>query len=77
MVVTHIVTHTLIPALGRRRQADLSNSRPAWSTEKVPGQRGYIHRETLSRKEKKKIGHGVSLKKTPLPIKPQIDIKET
>ena len=39
--------HTsLIPALKRQRQEDLS-SRPAWSIEWVPGQPG-LHRETLS-----------------------------
>jgi hypothetical protein len=39
----------LIPALGRQR--------PAWSTERVPGQPG-LYRETLSQKNKrKKIFH--------------------
>jgi hypothetical protein len=43
----------LIPALGRQRQADFWVwSQPAWSTEWVPGQPG-LHRETLSRGEKK------------------------
>jgi hypothetical protein len=44
----------LVPALGRQRQADFFlSSRPAWSTERVPGQ-PELHRETLSRKKKQK-----------------------
>jgi hypothetical protein len=44
--------HTpLIPVLGRQRQVEFLSSRPAWSTEWVPGQPG-LHRETLSQKTK-------------------------
>ena len=41
-----------IPALGRQKQADLLSSRPAWSTQQVPGQPG-LHGEALSQKTKK------------------------
>jgi hypothetical protein len=40
----------------RTREAEAGrflSSRPAWSTERVPGQPG-LHRETLSQKTKKK-----------------------
>ena len=43
----------LIPELGRQRQEDFFNSRPAWSTEGAPGQPG-IHRETQSSKKPQK-----------------------
>ena len=43
----------LIPELGRQRQKDFFNSRPAWSTEGAPGQPG-IHRETQSSKKPQK-----------------------
>jgi hypothetical protein len=43
----------LIPALGRQRQGRFLSSRPAWSTEWVPGQSGWLNRETLSQKKPK------------------------
>ena len=43
----------LIPELGRQRQEDFFNSRPAWSTEGAPGQPG-IHREIQSSKTPQK-----------------------
>ena len=44
---------SLIPALGRQRQADL-NKFEAWSTEQIPGQPGLLYRETLSQKAKQR-----------------------
>ena len=41
-----------IPALGRWISV---SSRPAWSTELVPGQLGLLHRETLSQKNQNQI----------------------
>lgn len=43
---------SVIPALGRQKQADLLSSEPTWSTEQVSGQPG-LHREILSQKIKK------------------------
>jgi hypothetical protein len=45
----------LIPALWETDKGGFLSSRPAWSTEGVPGQPG-LHRETLSRKTKRKQG---------------------
>ena len=42
-----------IPSTWETEAGGSLNSRPAWSTEGVPGQPG-LHRETLSRKTKKK-----------------------
>jgi hypothetical protein len=47
-MIRAVVAHTLIPALGKQRQADL-----LWSAELVPQQSG-LYRETLSRKTKNK-----------------------
>ena len=45
--------HTLLmPALRRQRQVNLLSSRPAWSTEGVPGQAPKLHRETNENKNK-------------------------
>ena len=42
----------LITALGRQRNADLSELSPPWSTEQIPGQTPTPHRETQSQKTK-------------------------
>ena len=40
-----------MPALGRQRQADLYDLRPAWSASRVSGCTG-LHRETLFQKKR-------------------------
>jgi hypothetical protein len=48
-----VVVHTFDPSTQEAESGGFPSSRPAWSTEWVPGQPG-LHRETLSRKTKKK-----------------------
>jgi hypothetical protein len=47
-----VVAHTFNPSTWEAETGGFLSSRPAWSTERVPEQPG-IHRETLSRKEKR------------------------
>jgi hypothetical protein len=69
-----VVAHTLNPSTWEAEAGGSLSSRPAWSTEWVPGQPG-LHRETLSwknkikkkrkkerkkRKEKKELTNGTS-----------------
>jgi hypothetical protein len=51
--VVVVVVHTFYPSTQKAEAGRFLSSRPAWSTERVPGQPG-LHRETLSRKKKKK-----------------------
>jgi hypothetical protein len=53
IVLLGMVVYPLIPALSWLRQVDLLSSRPAWFTERVPGQPG-LQKETLSWKKKQK-----------------------
>jgi hypothetical protein len=46
-----VVVHTFNPSTWEAEAGEFLSSRPAWSTEWVPGQPG-LHRETLSRKKK-------------------------
>ena len=48
-----VVAHAFNPSTREAEADGFLSSRPAWSTEWVPGQPG-LHRETLSRKTKKK-----------------------
>jgi hypothetical protein len=48
-----MVAHAFNPSTWEAEAGEFLSSRPAWSTERVPGQPG-LHRETLSRKAKKK-----------------------
>jgi hypothetical protein len=48
-----MVAHTFNPSTWEAEAGRSLSSRPAWSTKWVPGQPG-LHRETLSRKTKKK-----------------------
>jgi hypothetical protein len=48
-----VVAHAFNPSTWEAEAGGFLSSRPAWSTEWVPGQPG-LHRETLSRKTKKK-----------------------
>jgi hypothetical protein len=48
-----VVAHAFNPSTWEAEAGGFLSSRPAWSTEQVPGQPG-LHRETLSRKTKKK-----------------------
>ena len=48
-----MVAHAFNPSTWEAEAGGFLSSRPAWSTERVPGQPG-LHRETLSRKTKKK-----------------------
>jgi hypothetical protein len=48
-----MVAHAFNPSTWEAEASGFLSSRPAWSTECVPGQPG-LHRETLSRKTKKK-----------------------
>jgi hypothetical protein len=48
-----VVAHAFDPSTWEAEAGGFLSSRPAWSTECVPGQPGE-HRETLSRKIKKK-----------------------
>jgi hypothetical protein len=47
-----VVAHAFNPSTWEAEAGGFLSSRPAWSTEQVPGQPG-LHRETLSRKTKK------------------------
>ena len=49
-----VVAHTLNPSTWEAEAGESLGSRPAWSTEWVPGQPG-IHREILSRKQNEQI----------------------
>jgi hypothetical protein len=46
-----VVAHAFNPSTWEAEAGGFLSSRPAWSTEQVPGQPG-LHRETLSRKTK-------------------------
>jgi hypothetical protein len=48
-----VVAHAFNPSTREAEAGGFLSSRPAWSTECVPGQPG-LHRETLSQKPKKK-----------------------
>jgi hypothetical protein len=48
-----VVAHAFNPSTREAEAGGFLSSRPAWSTEGVPGQPG-LQRETLSRKTKKK-----------------------
>jgi hypothetical protein len=48
-----VVAHAFNPSTWEAEAGEFLNLRPAWSTERVPGQPG-LHRETLSRKSKNK-----------------------
>jgi hypothetical protein len=48
-----VVAHTFNPSTWEAEAGGFLSSRPAWSTEWVPGQPG-LYRETLSQKTKKK-----------------------
>ena len=48
-----LLAHTFNPSTWEAEAGGFPSSKPAWSTEWVPGQPG-LHRETLSRKKKKK-----------------------
>jgi hypothetical protein len=47
-----VVVYAFNPSTWEAEAGKFLSSRPAWSTERVPGQPG-LHRETLSRKKKK------------------------
>jgi hypothetical protein len=48
-----VVLHAFNPSTWEAEAGGFLSSRPAWSTEWVPGQPG-LHRETLSQKEKRR-----------------------
>jgi hypothetical protein len=48
-----VVAHAFNPSTWEAEAGGFLSSKPAWSTEGVPGQPG-LHRETLSQKKKKK-----------------------
>jgi hypothetical protein len=48
-----MVVHAFNPSTWEAETGEFLSSRPAWSTEWVPGQPG-LHRETLSQEKKKK-----------------------
>jgi hypothetical protein len=48
-----MVVHAFNPSTREAGAGRFLSPRPAWSTERVPGQPG-LHRETLSQKKKKK-----------------------
>jgi hypothetical protein len=50
-----VVVHAFNPSTWEAEAGEFLSSRPAWSTEWVPGQPG-LHRETLSRKTKQNNG---------------------
>jgi hypothetical protein len=52
-----VVAHTFNPSTLEAEAGRFLSSKPAWSTEWVPGQPG-LHRETLSRKNKKEKKKG-------------------
>jgi hypothetical protein len=47
-----VVAHAFNPSTWEAEAGESLSSRPAWSTEGVPGQSG-LHRETLSQKNKR------------------------
>jgi hypothetical protein len=47
-----VVAHTFNPSTQEAEAGGFLSSRPAWSTEWVPGQQG-LHRETLSQNQNK------------------------
>jgi hypothetical protein len=49
-----VVAHAFNPSTREAEAGGSLSSRPAWSTEGVPGQPG-LYRETLSKKKKKKL----------------------
>jgi hypothetical protein len=53
-----VVAHAFNPSTWETEAGGFLSSRPAWFTEWVPGQPG-LHRETLSRKNKKKLFEGL------------------
>jgi hypothetical protein len=48
-----VVAHAFNPSTWEAEAGGFLSSRPAWSTERVPGHPG-LHRETLSRKKQNK-----------------------
>jgi hypothetical protein len=48
-----MVAHAFNPSTWEAEAGRFLSSRPAWSTDRVPGQPG-LHRETLSQKKNKK-----------------------
>ena len=48
-----VVAHAFNPSTWEAEAGGFQSLRPAWSTDRVPGQPG-LYRETLSRKKKKK-----------------------
>jgi hypothetical protein len=62
------MVHAFNPSTWEAEAGGFLSSRPAWSTECVPGQPG-LHRETLSQKKKKKLsGAGVLICNLPAGI---------
>jgi hypothetical protein len=59
-----VVVHTFNPSTREAGAGGFLSSRPAWSTEWVPGQPG-LHRETLSEKTKHKTKQNKQTKKKP------------
>jgi hypothetical protein len=55
-----VVVHAFNPRTWEAEAGEFLISRPAWSTDWVPGQPG-LHRETLSRKKKKKTDQSALL----------------
>ena len=56
-----MVAHAFNPSTLEAEAGGFLSSRPAWSTEYVPGQAG-LHRETLSRKTKNKTKQNKKVK---------------
>jgi hypothetical protein len=67
-----VVAHTFNPGSWEAETGRFLSSRPAWSTELVPGQ-PRVHRETLSRKQKQKRKKKEKKKKDISPQYPKID----
>jgi hypothetical protein len=53
-----MVTHTFNPSTQEAEASVYLSSRPAWSTERVPGQPG-LYRETLSQKTKQNKNNNI------------------
>ena len=49
-----MVAHTFNPSTREAEIGGSLSSKSAWSTERIPGQPGLLHRETLSQKKSKK-----------------------
>jgi hypothetical protein len=62
-----MVAHTFNPSTWEAEAGRFLSSRPAWSTKWFPGQPG-LHRETLSRKNKKQKTNKQTNKKSKLNI---------